>query len=465
MPRTRFIITPAQLLAVGSLCLTMLLGPSSIGGESSYDLSSTHNLGPTTQTLSIEYEMGGELLTPTKDERSEQNRLAVKATAKLAYDEVCLATDATRCVRHYRMVQADTTVGNRQKNRQLRDSRRLIVAQASSAGVRFTGVEGLLYRDEADLLEVPGDSLALEGLLPKTPVSLGDTWQHDAKEMGLMAGIDSVGLCEVSSVLAEANDQYARCQLAGVLHGVVHGSSVELELNGIYLVDLTRRHVSQFHLAVREQRAIGPATPGLHAVTKVRIRRTDTSDNSPLTEAVVARTLNGSLDNPQAVEMRSDSLGFWTSVDTSWYPISEHGKRMTIRRVTSNGLVAHGNLARLEPKSLDPANAPATFRSDFFSSIGTKDAQLVTEQQWVNQSGCRVMSIVAAGRVAGQDVEWHAYQVAPPAEYEHLHRVAITFTVERDQLRTLGHSDRTFVDHMHLVPNNQSLSRRPMMQK
>lgn len=75
------------------------------------------------------------------------------------------------------------------------------------------------------------------------------------------------------------------------------------------------------------------------------------------------------------------------------------------------------------------------------------------------------MAVVAAGKVRGTDVEWHAYQVAPPAESEHTHRLALTFTVETSELERLGGSDRELVDQLELLPVAELQAQEPTTRK
>lgn len=465
MLRTPIARKLSLMLAVAPLLLATLQAPRSFGAPPAYDLSSRSQAEQTPQTVTLELELGGQLLTPSANEQAEQQRLPVQAKAKLVYDEIQQQSDSSRYVRLYRTVQGETKVAERRNAPELRESRRLIVAHVTADGLQLTGVEGLLSREESQVLEVVGDSLTLNGLLPGKKVMLGDTWQHEAEAMSLLTGVDSIGLCEVSSVLAEANGRFARCQMAGAVHGVMHGASVELEINAIYLVDLRRGCVSQLNLAIREQRAIGPATPGLDAVAKIRVKRSPVGDQSPLTATVVAKATDASPPASQPVVMQSDELGFKTNLDANWYPMGQHGETMTIRRVTPDGLVAHGNFVKLDPKPLDASAALTDFRRDFLLSLGNEAVQLVSEEQWVNQSGHRVMTVVAAGKIADQDIEWRAYQIAPPEQREDLHRLAITFTVERSELGRLGRSDRDLVDRIELLPAEQSLSSRPVTQK
>lgn len=192
-------------------------------------------------------------------------------------------------------------------------------------------------------------------------MELGDTWSHDPEVMQQFTGLDSVGICEVTSVLVEASERFARCQMAGVVHGVVHGASTELEIDAIYLYDRKADQITRLHLAIRETREIGPATPGLDAVVKLRLQIDPAAADSPLTPQRVAQAGKQATRALVRIETRSDPIGFATIHDANWYSMGTRGNETTLRRVTAEGLVAHANIARLAPKPLDPRTASPIF--------------------------------------------------------------------------------------------------------
>src|SRR5690606_1058499 len=103
--------------------------------------------------------------------------------------------------------------------------------------------------------------------------------------------LENIEICEVQSILVEANGQYAKCQLAGTAHGTIDGTRSELEIDGAYLVDHTLGKVTQMNIALREQRKVGPVTPGLAGVIKLRIKVTPQAGKH-LTPALVERARN-----------------------------------------------------------------------------------------------------------------------------------------------------------------------------
>ncbi len=431
------------------LSLALAAAGTTLRASEPIDLSPGPHNGAT-QTVAVGFDLGGDLLFDGQNMTEEA--LPVSASAQLSYHELA-ASDGRTSVRFYDTIEVRTEVAGRVQQPDLPASRRLVRVTMQEDELQLSAVEGVLQRQELDLLQTAADSLALDRLAPTTEIQVGDSWQLEPGSVKAVIGLDSVGICEVTGVLSEANSHYARCQVAGTVHGVVRGSSTELDIDAVYLFDRRARHVTRLNLAIREIRTVGPATPGLNGVAKVRVKVDPVEGTSSLTPDLVAKALNdGPFDGLALIETRNDRLGFACIHDDHWYSIAGSGSAATLRRVTSGGLVAHGNVAKLPPVGLNTRTALGAFRSDVLRSLGNDAAGVASEEQWTNQHGCRVMAVVVAGAISGANVEWHAYQVAPPANREDLHRLAITFTVEQSELERLAGTDRSLVDSIELLP-------------
>lgn len=404
-------------------------------------------------TVSLELELGGEAKGNTSEQESSKQPAAepVQVAAKFAYDELLLP-GSRQAVRYYNTIDAQLTLGGEISNPTLRPSRKLIVAQTTEQGtVQLAAVDGPLRRNELDVIEIAGDSLALQRLLPGEEKQIGDSWKHDDSAMQLVLGMQQVSLCEVSSALMESNKGFARCELAGVVHGTRNGAETQVELRGVYLFDRGQGRITKMNLALREKRSVGPATRGLDTTAKLRIQLTPAEKTHSLTPARVAQAKQVDFTGQSLLETSDNRLGFQTRHDTSWFQLGRRGEELAIRRVGQNGLVAHANLTKLPAKTIDTDKSLAKFRADFVASLGNSATGVVSDEQWINEHGCRVMTVVVEGEVAGTAMQWRGYQVAPPVDAEQLHRLALTVAVEESHLEELGKTDRELVDRMVLL--------------
>lgn len=84
--------------------------------------------------------------------------------------------EALRAVRQFEQGTMQTTVADNSSGTQLPAANSLVVSSGRREGVLNYCPQATLTRDSLDLLELPGDTLALAALLPPSPVEVGDTW-------------------------------------------------------------------------------------------------------------------------------------------------------------------------------------------------------------------------------------------------------------------------------------------------
>jgi hypothetical protein len=321
---------------------------------------------------------------------------------------------------------------------------------STPTGAKVLAVEGALRREELDTLQMPADSIVLADLLPNETLEMGATWNHATEVITALTNLNTAEVCECQSVLVEANSSFAKCQLAGTVHGTVDGTKTEMELDGVYLVDLGRGEITQFNLAIREKREVGPITPGLEGILKLRVKVEPAS--APLLTADLIDRVATSYPVPAtAVETYSPELGFSAAHDASWHVTGTRGTTMALRKIGTDGLVTHATLTRLPARQLDSEHSLAEFRADVARTLGESLGAIVSDQQFTNANGCRVLQVVAQGTVGGVPVEWHAYQVAPPADRPKGDRLALTIVIEANKLEELGGQDRQLVERIELL--------------
>ena len=224
--------------------------------------------------VSVELEAGGSTLVRVENEATgaagTEQRLPMSVSAKLEYMERRLGGDQQTnnqttplAVRHYDAGEAVIKVDQSGAEPRLPDDRRLIVVENGAIRPNMYCPHGALTREQLDLVDTVGNSCVIDELLPEKPVADGEAWPSDAAVMGALLTLDSVAVCEVQSVLEEFNASFAKVRLVGVVHGVADGAATEHEVRGVYLFDRRLRRITRLNLAVREQRSIGGATPGL----------------------------------------------------------------------------------------------------------------------------------------------------------------------------------------------------------
>ena len=240
--------------------------------------------------------------------------------------------------------------------------------------------DGPLSREQLDLVDVVGDSICINRLLPKQPVAEGESWANDATVMGPLLTIDTVAVCEVQCILDEFNENYAKIRLSGDVHGTADGAATQQEVRGVYLFDRKLHRITRLNLAVREKRSIGGATPGIDAVAKVQVKIDPIETSSHLSDEVVAKSTNAARTPLRDLSFESPTLGFRVKHDRQWYVTAERREAVTFRRVDGGDLVAQCTLTALPPKSAGRQTSLEQFQKDITFSLGKNFGELVSSQ-------------------------------------------------------------------------------------
>ncbi len=444
------------LRCVGFIAFVVsLTGLSARAGEK-IDLAPRHEPNSLTH-VAIELDAGGHNLVRGEsdgDEKADDKKLPSSVAAKLAYDELRL-TDfgsvepgTALAIRYYDTAEAVIKVDDSGRTPKLPDDRRLIVLEQAKLRPVLSCPEASLDREQLDLIDVVGDSLMVDRLLPSKPVTEGDSWANDAAVMGPLLTMDTVAVCEVQSVLDSSNENYAKVRLSGTVHGAADGAAVEQEIRGVYLFDRRLHRVTRLNLAIRETRSIGDATPGLDIVAKVQITLTPIAKSDHLTDQVIAKFKDHSRVPVHDLSFESPTLGLRIKHDRQWYVTAEARESVTLRRIDNADLAAQCTITRLPTKSAGRQTSLEQFQKDVTYALGKSFGELVSSRQWQNAAGLYCYEVVVRGLVEELPVEWHYYLVAP----ESGPRVSIAVTIEKPMLERVGHADRDLVESLQLFP-------------
>ena len=408
-----------------------------------------------TAKVSIRLEAGGHTLVRTEAEgkgASADQKLPMSVSAELDYVEQRRAKDAKSAsplaVRYYDQAEAVLKVDNSGLTPRLAENRRLIAVERDDSRARLYSPDGPLSREQLDLIDVIGNSFYVDQLLPTRPVANGDTWEHDSSMMGPFLALDSVAVCEMKSVLDEHNANFAKVRLAGVVHGMSDGAAIEMDVRALYLFDRRQGRITRLNLAIRENRSIGVATPGVEAVAKLQMTIAPIKSSPRLTNDAVAKATAAKRTPTRDVLFEAAPLGFRVRHDRQWYVTSEQRESTTLRRVDGGDLVAQCTLTALPPKSAGRQVTLDQFQKDVTYSLGKSFGELVSSRQWQNAAGHYCFELVARGLVEEVPVEWHYYLVAP----ESGHRVSVAVTIEKPMVERVAGADRELVESLELFP-------------
>jgi hypothetical protein len=427
-----------------------------IAGES---IDLTPDVPPDTLShVTVHLEVGGNNLVRPDAEKgatSADQKLPMSVSATLAYDERSItsfsetpADGVPLALRSYERAEATIKVDEAGRSPRLADDRKLIVVEQAIERPLLYCPDGPLSREQLDLIDVIGNTVAIDRLLPARPVAEGDSWANDASVIGPLLTFDSVAVCEVQSVLESFNANFAKIRLAGTVHGTEDGAAAQQEIRAVYLFDRRLKRVTRLNLAVREQRSIGGATPGLDAVAKLQITVDPIKSSDQLTDEAVGNATAAAKTPIRQLLFDAAKLGFRVQHDRQWYVTGEQREAVTLRRVDRGDLVAQCTLTMLPTKSVGNQTTLEQFQKDVTFALGKSFGELVSSRQWQNAAGHYCYEIVIRGLVEEMPVEWHYYLVAP----ESGHRISVAVTIEKPMVERLAGADRELIESLRLCP-------------
>ncbi len=447
-----------------ALALLVLLFVA-VPGLRAADLAEKHLLKSQRQPqeltrVEVALQVGGDLKLVTD---GQPKQLPMSVVANLKYDERLLATDGarpTRSVRYYDDARAVIKVDKGGEKPALDAAHCLIVVEKAlkRAAVLYCPASPL-NRDELDLIDVPGNSLLIDQLLPAEAVALGQTWKLSDQALCELLGLEAVSWTDVESVLGEVIDGVAQISSAGSLSGAVGGVSTEIELKAKYRFDLKLQRVTYLAMLIKEKRAVGHTGPGLDTVAKLIVTFSPMGSSQHLTEAALATVPEKFTTEASMLSHTGMAGGFRFQYDRRWYLTSEDPKLAVLRLLDRGELVAQCNISSLAAGKKASANL-AEFQQDVKESLGKNFGQFVGATQGVNDTGYTVFRVVAQGVVSQLPIEWIYYLISDGKGQ----RVTLAFTFEQDLEERFAQADRVLVSQLRLTDSPTPTAAKPPAQ-
>ena len=120
-------------------------------------------------------------------------------------------------MRNYRDAEAEVKVGQGLAALKLNPERRMIVAQIDDQGAALFCPLGPLTRDDLELVDIQGNSLAVSGVLPNQPVRVGDRWELNRELLAVLLGLDAITRSDVQGTLEKLDGQTAILTIQGAV--------------------------------------------------------------------------------------------------------------------------------------------------------------------------------------------------------------------------------------------------------
>ncbi len=456
------------LFAIVSLFIAF--GPSSTvlaAAGPAYDLTTGAKSGDVIH-VEATMEVGGDLFAA--DAEGKEDKLATSVVAKLDYDERLLdwspyAEKPARALRHYHNAKATLKTDELGVDRQLAKEDRLIVVDVAADGSSaLNGLESTLTRDEFDLVNVIGDTVLLERLLPGRSLKESEGWDHDPQTIGGLVGMDNVAVCEVRSVVTGMENRQVQIRLAGVIHGTVDGATSEMDLRGAYLFHLDERRITKFNMAIKEVRKAGPVSPGLDVVAKLSLVMTPLSSIDQADAFETAQINAAKAKQPaelRRLRVESANRGYRFMHDKAWFLTAEQREALSLRLMVAGELLGHCNVSTLPARPADKPMTLQQFEDNVVKSLGDKLGEVKAATEWANAAGHQCLGVVAVGTVDEVPMQWRYYFIADAGKRP----TTVAVTVEQSAEERFADADRAIIDTLVLLDGPATTAAKPIAVK
>lgn len=369
--------------------------------------------------------------------------LKLTAAAEHRYRERLL--EPNKVARFYDDARAVITVDSGANPRMLRPDRRLIVAQRPKDALVCYSPAGSLTREELELVAEHFDSLALAGVLPSKPVTVGDSWKLADNVVQALCSFDSIASHELQAKLVELKSGVAFISVEGSAKGAELGAQATVKVTATAKFDLGKRLLTSLEWKQTDARDQGPASPAVNAETTVTIARESVELPAELSDVALVAVPKG-FDVPD-VQTRltvSDVKGRFTlSCSREWQLTGRTESQMVLRLIDGGEFVAQATITPWQAASPGQLTDPKTFREQMVASPGWRFTEALGEGAMPSQpNGKRAYRFAARGQMGDVEVIQVFYLVASPKGEQLV--VAVTF---KPALATkLGGRDAALLD-------------------
>lgn len=443
----------SRLPISGAACAALLLAAQFLmaAAESAppYALRSRLQAGAVSRVECL-LEVGGELAIPA-DGKAESVKMSV--VGNLDYHERVLANPADagaamQAIRYYDRAQAVLKVGEGGGGKPaLRDGRRLVALECPLPDVTLFSPAGSLTREELDLIDVVGNSLVVERLLPEKPVAQGERWPHANDLMAALLRLAYVSESDAASELVSVQNAQAEIHLTGKVRGRRDGVVVEVDVKAKYRFDLDAGRITWFGLLTQEKHGAGETAPGIDCVARLQMTIAPQASCASLTDDALA----GVPLTPTPERLRlayAPSDGVWeVEHGRQWFLVNEDRDLALLRLVDGDERLGQCLIRWLPPVPEGKQMEVEAFQKEVRTALGDDFQLFVAASQEANARNYRVIRVVAQGESADVTIQWVYYLLSDRAGRQ----VALAFTVKADQVESFADADKAIVDALRIA--------------
>ena len=444
------------LTAVGFFALTC-----QTLAETSYDLSEP-STDTRVKTVTMQVTIGGQVITSAanRKELTHDHR----AVAEYQFRERRLTgagrdAEAFRSLREFETASMTTSISNRESNRSLPRNRTLVAVQGRRSGMLKYSPQDLLTREELDLLDVPGDPLALVALLPTREVELEEEWEVPDWAVQMLATLEAASTAEITARLVSMSGGQARVEFKGRAEGARLGAVTEITFSGHLLYDLDQKLITAVDLTHAEKGAIGTITPGIDSEVRVLIERSLAARDGALTEEFAESVPLEPPGDRLPLRLDAPSWGLQLFHSRGWHVFHanfDSDPRVVILRLVDEGtLICQCNFSPVADAAPGEHTPLDEYEDSIQQSLGPQFKAIVARDEIPTPDGRKIFRVTTQGKFeipqGGETKEypmsWIYYLCVAPSGKQ----VSFVFAVEPSMKERLAGQDRQIVESLQFA--------------
>jgi hypothetical protein len=349
----------------------------------------------------------------------ETKPLALKVETRVEFVERVDAIDAQgqprRSIRQVEGAAATINGEVRPSTSALRADYTTLVAERREAAVAIVAAGGPLTRSELELVQGPGDPLALASLLPTRPVAIGDKWVVGDLAARNLSGYDALASNALEATLDALDADSARVKLLGTIRGAALGGEGSMACDGSFSFDRKANRVNRLTLRRAETRRPGPIEAGLDVKSVLTVVREPAPLVKPLDdEAFLAKFVESSKGADLLLFNAPD--GKYSMLhDREWHLYWDDDRQVILKRLDRGEMVAQCNLSVGPNAGKGRHQDLEQFRADLKKALGKRFLRFVGDGEVEGApAGSFRYRMSIQGKQGDSEVLWHYYLIAGP---------------------------------------------------
>jgi len=420
-------------------------------------------------TLSLELDPDSHVskASPGNDEKSKEKKskkdpqvaqepviqsIPMKVTSRQSYEEMLIQpgnllqgenAKSTLGAWYFLKNETEIKIGESTAKPVLNLDQPFIGVDVKGAQVNFFRQDGFLTRDELDLINVQGNTLLLDQILPNKSVKVGDSWKQSPDTMALLLQMDLVFNLDIQTTLTDVQKNVAILETKGWIEGSYEGNTSKINVTGKAFFDLTQKRILWFGLVIEEKRTAGYVTPGMDVTAKVQYQIKPMKESKNLTSDSTAKL---AFDEARYGLMLYEDPGkVWKFVLTpDWEPMNQNEFQSNFRLLREGELVAQCTVAKVQNPKVSLNMKPDEFANEVKEMLKESFQSILDVKTLKSADGSDVYRVDVAAKYEGLNLRYIFYLITQK-EGKDPKQYTMVFTLEDELMEKFSDANEQMI--------------------